>query len=193
MVDEDVDSLLRHVGPPTPRGARSAHIRRCPDRLHQTECWLDDNADGLGPLVYLRAPAHHPEVEGRRMRRRLAPERREPLLTDMVRRGPARKSATPQKNRSADCPTGASLLRCHGACGLQQFLQHGHVGMWVSLARHRIVITRSPKGCTGRLLGPPLNASSLSTCSGEILFGSRMTYQSTGSSHGGVVFEPSYR
>ena len=25
--------------------------------------WLDDNTDGFGPLVYLRAPAHHPEVE----------------------------------------------------------------------------------------------------------------------------------
>ena len=56
-----------------------------------------------------------------------------------------------------------------------------------------VVITRLPVGWMGRLLGPPLNANRPLICSAEIGLGSRITYQSTGSSHDGVVFEPSYR
>ena len=60
------------------------------------------------------------------------------------------------------------------------------------VARHSAIIFRLPVGWTGRLLGPPLNASRLLTCFCEMDFGSRITYQSTGSEHGGVVSEPSY-
>ena len=59
--------------------------------------------------------------------------------------------------------------------------------------RYRAAITRSPMGWTGRSVGPPLKAIRSSTCSWETVFGWRMTYHSTGSSQGGVVFEPSYR
>lgn len=52
---------------------------------------------------------------------------------------------------------------------------------------------RSPMGWMGRLLGPPLRWSRLLTWLVEMVLGRLITHQSTGSSHGGVVLEPSYR
>ena len=64
MVDEDVDSLLRHVGPPLLAELGLLISDAAPIGSTGLSSWLDDNADGLGPLVCLRAPAHHPEVVG---------------------------------------------------------------------------------------------------------------------------------
>ena len=46
-------------------------------------------------------------------------------------------------------------------------------------------------GLDGAVAGAAAERQEPSTCSWEMVFGSRITYQSTGSSQGGVVFEPS--
>ena len=56
-----------------------------------------------------------------------------------------------------------------------------------------LVIIRSPRDWTGRLLGPPVSSSSLATCSVETVLRPLRMYHSTGSWQGGVVSEPRYR
>ena len=50
---------------------------------------------------------------------------------------------------------------------------------------------RPCRGCTGRLFGPPCSSRKTFSCDSHIGSGSVITYQSTDSSHGGVVLEPS--
>ena len=71
MVDEDVDSLLRHVGPPVLPALGLLISESSPIGSTRLSGWFDDNPDGLGPLVHLRAPACQPEAEARRMHRHL--------------------------------------------------------------------------------------------------------------------------
>ena len=58
MVDEYVDSLLRPVGPPLLAALGLIISDAAPIDSTRLSGWLDDNADGFGPLVHLRARAH---------------------------------------------------------------------------------------------------------------------------------------